>query len=117
MNSEEESLSGQRLLKDHSWRIVERGWVSGSENLKKKKNGQTAPTLVLCSKYRYDDVSSQRFDYTSIDTAGPVACVQQCGPRLIWIQEHRLKCLTTMFNLTAEEHNWVAWYKETESPK
>ncbi len=28
--------------------------------------------LVLCSKYRYDDVSSQRFDDTSIDTAGPV---------------------------------------------
>ncbi len=25
---------------------------------------------VLCSKYRYDDVSSQRFNDTSIDTAG-----------------------------------------------
>ncbi len=29
--------------------------------------------VVLCSKYRYDDVSSQRFDDTSIDTAGPVS--------------------------------------------
>ncbi len=29
-----------------------------------------------------------------------VARVQQCEPRLIWIQEHRLKCLTTRFNLT-----------------
>ncbi len=29
--------------------------------------------LVLCSKYRYDDVSSQRFGDTSIDTAGPVS--------------------------------------------
>ncbi len=29
------------------------------------------PSLMLCSIYRYDDVSSQRFDDTSIDTAGP----------------------------------------------
>ncbi len=50
--------------------------------------------LVLWSKYRYDDVSSQRFDDTSIDTAGPVSIlwhVCSSGPRLIWIQEHRLK--------------------------
>ncbi len=40
MHGEEEHLSGQRLFKDHSWRIVEKG--SGSENL--KKNGQAAPT-------------------------------------------------------------------------
>ncbi len=36
MHSEEESLSRQRLSKDHSWRIAENSWVSGSENLKKK---------------------------------------------------------------------------------
>ncbi len=63
------------------------------------------PWLVLCSIHRYDDVSSQRFDDTSIDTAGP-------GPHLIWIQEQ-----FKMFNLAAEEHNWVAWYKETWSLK
>ncbi len=34
MHGEEESSSGQRLLKDHSWRIAENSWVSGSENLK-----------------------------------------------------------------------------------
>ncbi len=33
MQGEEESLSGQRLFKDYSWRIAEKGWVSGSENL------------------------------------------------------------------------------------
>ncbi len=54
--------------------------------------------LVLCSKYRYDDVWSQRFDDTSIDTAGPASIlwhVCSSGPSLIWIQEHCLKCLTT----------------------
>ncbi len=35
MHGEKESLSGQRLSKDHSWRIAENSWVSGSENLKK----------------------------------------------------------------------------------
>ncbi len=38
-------------------------------------------------KYRYDDVSSQRFDDTSIDTAGPVSILwhdcSSVGPRLI----------------------------------
>ncbi len=31
MHGEEESLSGQRPFKDHSWRIVEISWVLGSE--------------------------------------------------------------------------------------
>ncbi len=31
MHAEEESLSSQRLSKDHSWRIVEISWVLGSE--------------------------------------------------------------------------------------
>ncbi len=37
MHAEEESLSGQRLSKDHSWRIVEISWVLGFRNLKKKQ--------------------------------------------------------------------------------
>ncbi len=36
MHAEEESLSGQRLSKDHSWRIVEISCVLESESLKKK---------------------------------------------------------------------------------
>ncbi len=42
MHGEEQSLSGQRLSEDHSWRIAEIIWVLGSESLKKKY--QTAPT-------------------------------------------------------------------------
>ncbi len=72
--------------------------------------------VALCSIHWYDDVSSQRFGDMSIDTPGPVLIfwhVCSCGPHLIWIQEHSLKCLTPMYNLAAEEHYWVAWYKET----
>ncbi len=36
--------------------------------------------------------------------------------RDLTIRVHRLKCLTPIFNLAAEEHYWVAWYKETFSP-
>ncbi len=42
--------------------------------------------LMLCSIYGYDDVSSRRFDDTSIDTAGPVSIlwhVCSSGPHLI----------------------------------
>jgi len=35
MHSNEESSSGQRLFKDHRWRIAQIGWVSGPESLKK----------------------------------------------------------------------------------
>ncbi len=35
-----------KTLKDHSWRIAEKVWVSGSENL--LKNYQTAPTSPRC---------------------------------------------------------------------
>ncbi len=44
MHGEKESLSGQRISKDHSRRIAENSWVSGSENL--KKYCQTAPTSL-----------------------------------------------------------------------
>ncbi len=33
IQGEKESLSGQRLFKDHIWRITEKGWTSGPENL------------------------------------------------------------------------------------
>jgi len=42
MDSEDESLSGERLFKDHRWRIAEISWVLESERL--KKNEQTTPT-------------------------------------------------------------------------
>ncbi len=42
MHGEEESLSGQRLSKDHSWSIAEISWVLGSES--HKNIYQTAPT-------------------------------------------------------------------------
>ncbi len=49
MYGEEESLSGQRLSKDHSWRIAESSWVSGSENLKKKKRSNSPYISTCCS--------------------------------------------------------------------
>ncbi len=48
MHGEEENLSGQRLFNDHSWRIVEKGWVSGSENLKKKKKSNSTYITTCC---------------------------------------------------------------------
>ncbi len=38
MHCEDESFSGQRLSKDHSWRIAEISWVLGSESLNKISN-------------------------------------------------------------------------------
>ncbi len=47
MHREEESFSSQRLSKDHSWRIAEISWVSGSESLKKKiQQAPTSPHVV-----------------------------------------------------------------------
>ncbi len=45
MHAEEESLSGQRLSKDHSWRIVEISWVLGQKPKKKKSN---IPYITTC---------------------------------------------------------------------
>ncbi len=47
MHGEEESLSAQRLSKDHSWRIAEISWVLGSESLQKNiKQAPTSPNVV-----------------------------------------------------------------------
>ncbi len=47
MHREEESFSGQRLSKDHSWRIAEISWVLRSESLQKKiKQAPTSPHVV-----------------------------------------------------------------------
>ncbi len=60
MHGEKESLSGQRLSKDHSWRIAENSWVSGSEN--QKKNCQTAPTSphVVWEGFKKNSPSSSK---------------------------------------------------------
>ncbi len=59
------------LLEDFDWveKIVKwsLGWI------RKLRTCMSLSSLVLCSINRYDDVSSQRFDDTSIDTAGPVS--------------------------------------------
>ncbi len=57
-----------------------------AQNSPTREKAAAALPLVLCSIHRYDDVSSQRFDDTSIDTAGPVSIlwhVCSSGPRLI----------------------------------
>ncbi len=46
-------------LKDHSWRIVKKGWVSGSENL--LKNGQTDHSPhVVWEVFKKNDPSSSK---------------------------------------------------------
>jgi len=46
MDCKDESLSGQRLSKDHRWRIAEITWVLGSENQKNKQKKPTSPNVV-----------------------------------------------------------------------
>ncbi len=65
---------GQRLFKDHSWRIAENSWVSESENCK-KKNGQTAPTSprVVWEGFKKNDPrsSNNKLQYIQLsDTTG-----------------------------------------------
>ncbi len=43
MHAEKESLSGQNLFNDHSWRITEKGWVSG---WKQYQTALTSPHVV-----------------------------------------------------------------------
>ncbi len=48
IHGEKEILSVYRLSKEHSWRIAEKCWVSGSENLKNiiKQHLHTSPHVV-----------------------------------------------------------------------
>ncbi len=55
MHGEEESLSGQRLSKDHSWRNAEHSWVSGSENL--KTNVSNSTFITTCFSGGFQDPS------------------------------------------------------------
>ncbi len=73
MHGEEESLSGQRLFKDHSWRIVEKGLVSGSENLLKKIVNQPLHNHMLFGGFQENSPSSSKNNLQHIqlsDTTG-----------------------------------------------
>ncbi len=54
MQGEEESLSGQRLSKDHSWRIAEISWVLVAERLKKNFffKRSNSPYITTCCLMR-----------------------------------------------------------------
>ncbi len=60
MHGEEESLSGQRLSKDHSWRIAEYSWVSGSENIRKKLSNSPYITTCCSGGFQENSPSSSK---------------------------------------------------------
>ncbi len=72
----------------------------------------STPNRTLCNSAVFDTSMYRHRDLRlySMDTAGPVSIlwhVCSSGPKCTSF-EHRFK----MFKLAAEEHYWVAWYKD-----
>jgi len=91
MDGEDESLSGQRLFKDHRWRIAEISWVMGSEKLKTKLSDKLHPHMLFGRVSRKNPPRSSKNKLQHIQWSDTTDLQKGLDPMVRWDEKRAFR--------------------------